>query len=295
MTAKGLSDALRLDGSCPTMVFVRSVRSGTMLSVVRRLIVVLTLVATAGLLAACGGSSHTAATTSAHSPPRANTHTGEAKRLTKTQAIAFARAVNLTAADVPGFRVTSKRERETETAVEKRLERELVHCTGESLNSSDELADESSKDFKLEHDILHFSVSSEVSVARTPALAAKELTAIRSKHVRGCISRYLNLLLKNQILKEQKSQAIINPNSISLSISHGTPPAPGATGSFGWWITATIAVHNVKLPFYIDILGFVYGPAEISLSSTGALRPFPAASQEHLYWLLLKRAETHSL
>jgi hypothetical protein len=215
--------------------------------------------------------------------------------LTRAQAISFADAVNLTAADVPGFKATSRHERERETPAEKRLERELARCTGRSSNSPSELIEESSKAFKLEHEILHFSVSSEVSVAQSPALTAGELAAIRSNRVRGCLSRYLDLLLKYQILKEHTSAMIINPNSISLSISQGTPPAPGATGSFGWRITAKVTVHNVALPFYIDILGFVYGPAEVSLSSSGALRPFPAATQEHLYLLLLKRAETHGL
>jgi hypothetical protein len=267
--------------------------------VIRRTIVILALTVAGGLLASCGKSdyhavattTHAAAATGTHSPSGAGTHAGTVRPLAKVQALAFARAVNLTAADVPGFKATSRDEHEHKTPTEIRLEHELTRCAGESLSSPGGLVDESSKDFKLEHEILHFSVSSEVSVARTPALAARELMAIRSNHVRGCLSRYLGLLLKHEILKEQTSPAIINPNSISLSISHGTPPAPGATGSFGWRITATVAVHNVKLPFYIDILGFVYGPAEVTLTSSGALRPFPATTQEHLYLLLLKRAE----
>jgi hypothetical protein len=276
--------------------------------VVRRLVVILALAAIGGLLASCGGTSYpavattarTAATTGAHGSPQTSTGAGTARLLTKTQAIAFARAVNLTAADVPGFKATSRHERERETPTEKRLERELARCTGGSSSSPSssspaDLVEEGSKNFKIEHEILHFSVSSEVSVARAPALAAKELGEMRSSHVRECLSRYLGQLLKYQILKEQASSASINPNSISLSISHGTPPAPGATGSFGWRITATVAVHNIKLPFYIDILGFVDGPAEVSLTSTGALRPFPAATQEHLYLLLLQRAEAHIL
>jgi hypothetical protein len=238
-------------------------------------------------------STHAAAT-GTHNPSGAGTHAGSVRPLTKAQALAFANAVNLTAADVPGFKATSRDDHESKTPAEKRLERELTRCTGESLNSPGGLVDESSRDFKLEHGILHFSVSSEVSVARTPALAASELMAIRSKHVRTCLSRYLGRLLKYQILKEQTSKATINPNSISLSISHGTPPAPGATGSFGWRITATVAVHNIKLPFYIDILGFVYGPAEVTLTSSGAIRPFPASTQEHLYLLLLERAEANT-
>lgn len=267
---------------------------------IRRTIVILALTAASGLLASCGKSDYrpgttttqTAGATGTHNPSGAGGHTRTVRPLTKAQALAFAREVNLTAADVPGFEATSRDDHESKTPVEKGLERELTHCTGESLSSPGGLVDESSSHFKLEHGILHFGVNSEVSVAQTPALAASELKAIRSSRVRACLSRYLGGLLKYQILKEQTSPAIINPKSISLSMSQGTPPAPGATGSFGWRITATVAVHNIKLPFYIDILGFVYGPAEVTLTSSGAIRPFPASTQEHLYLLLLKRAET---
>ncbi len=236
-----------------------------------------------------------ATTTNSRTSPETGERADTVRPLTKAQAIAFARAVNLTAADVPGFTATARHKNEHKTAVEKRLERELTDCVGKSANSPTDLAEENSKDFKLEHAILHFSVSSEVSVAQTPALAAKELSAMRGNHVRGCLSHYLELLLKYQIIKSQGSRTIVNPNSISLSISDGTPPAPGATGSFWWRIKATVVIHHIKLSYYIDILGFVYGPAEVSMSSSGALRPFPAATQEHLYLLLLKRAETHRL
>ncbi len=228
----------------------------------------------------------------------AGTHAGGkgnaagATAITKTQAVAFARAVNLTAADVPGFTATSKHEHEAKTATERQLEHELQHCAGGggSLSSRGGLAEASSKDFKLEHNALHLTVSSEVSVALTAAMAAKELAALRGDRVQGCLSHYLNLLLKYELRKEQKSRALAK--SISVSVSRGTPPAPGVTGSFGWQISAAIAAHGVSLPiYYIDILGFVYGPAAVTLTSSGALKPFPAATQEHLYWLLLKRAK----
>jgi hypothetical protein len=275
-----------------------------MFSVSCRPVAILALIATAGLIAGCGASKHPATSTTAYpsatTNSRSSSGTGTGRRagtvapLTKAQAIGFARAVNLTAADVPGFTATARHGKEHKSAAEKRLERGLTLCVGKSVNSPMDLAEESSMDFKFEHAVLHFSVSSEVSVAQTPALAAKELSAIRGNHVRECLSHYLDLLLKYQILKGQRSRAI-NPNSISLSISDGTPPAPGATGSFWWRITATVAIHHIKLPYYVDILGFVYGPAEVSMSSSGALRPFPAATQEHLYLLLLRRAEAHRL
>jgi hypothetical protein len=41
----------------------------------------------------------------------------------------------------------------------------------------------------------------------------------------------------------------------------------------------------------MDILGFVYGPARVTLFSSGALQPFPAAAEQRLFSLLLGRAK----
>jgi hypothetical protein len=43
------------------------------------------------------------------------------------------------------------------------------------------------------------------------------------------------------------------------------------------------------------MLGFVDGPAQVTLFSSGVLRPFPAAVQERLFSLLLVRAKAHRL
>ncbi len=251
-------------------------------ALLRRAIILVALMS-CGLLTGCG-SSH-----SAHTGATTGTHAGANRPPVKTQALAFANAVNLTAADVPGFKASSAHEHEHETPAEKRLDHELQHCTGGSLKSSNGLAEVSSKDFKLEHGILDLSVSSEVSVssvAPTPSQTSKELEASRSDHVRECLSHYLNLLFKGQ----KYQGATVSP----VSISQGTPPAPGTSGSFGWRITVAITVHGIKLPFYLDILGFVYSRAEVSLLSSGVLRPFPAATQEQLFSLLLTRAKKHA-
>jgi hypothetical protein len=44
----------------------------------------------------------------------------------------------------------------------------------------------------------------------------------------------------------------------------------------------------------LDFLGFVDGPSQITLVSSGLLQPFPAAVQQHLFALLLARARTHA-
>jgi hypothetical protein len=187
-------------------------------------------------------------------------------------------------ADVPGFIARSRHE--GKTPEEERAERQLRRCAG-SAGSHNGLAEASSSDFQLKRDILDLGVSSEVGVARTPALAASELAAIRSAHVRVCFSHYLDLLFKSP----QFAGTTVSP----VSIQSGTPPALGTTGSFGWRVTATFTTRGVRIPFYLDVLGFVEGPAQVTLSSSGVLRPFPAAIQQRLFSLLLSRAKAHRL
>jgi hypothetical protein len=243
----------------------------------RRATILLILAGSAGLFMACGKTAPTAP--SGH-PAAAGSSSTKASALTKQRALAFARAVNLTSADVPGFSVSSKHERNT--VQEKRLEHEMLRCAG-TLGSGKGLAEVSSQDYELKRGILDLGVSSEVGVARTPALAARELAAIRSDHVRGCFSRYLDLLFKSR----QFGGATVSP----VSIAAGTPPAPGTTGGFGWRVTATFTVQRIRVSVFLDILGFVYGPARVTLFSSGVLRPFPAAIQQGLFSLLLSRAK----
>jgi hypothetical protein len=206
-------------------------------------------------------------------------------------ATAFARAVNLTSDDVPGF--TPSEKHSSSSAHQKRLERAMLRCAGIGASSGaiggtgKGVLEESSKDFELKRQILDFSVSSEVSVQASAAQALQGLQAIRSPHVRSCFSHYLSLIFK----EEQVKGATAGP----VTIQAGTPPAPGTSGGFGWRVTATFDVHGVKLPIYLDFLGFVDGPAEVTLTSSGLLRPFPASVQQHLFSLLLSRAKAHKL
>jgi len=240
------------------------------------------LLALCALLGGCGSgttSSHPHARV-ARTAPRAGAGTSP----TRAQAAAFAHAVNLTARDVPGFTASLRHEGETEQ--EKRLQRSLRRCAG-PLRFGVGRAQEPSASFELKRDVLDLGVNSEVAVARTPALAASELHTIRGGRVKECFSRYLDMLLKGRRYRGARPGPV--------SIASGTPPAPGAQGSFGWRITATFSAGPIRLPLYVDILGFVLGPARVTLVSSGALRPFPAVLQQRLYTLLLARASAHRL
>jgi hypothetical protein len=253
----------------------------------RRATILLMLVLPAGLVSACGkgaqfapathsGATASSGATTGASGSTAPTGTSSAHR----QALAFARAVNLTAADLPGFTASSKRE--NETAQEKRLQQQMLGCAGPG-GSSGGFAAGSSKDFELKHEILDLGVSSEVSVAASAAQAKAELAAIRSARVRACFSRYLSELFKGRKFGGASVHGV--------SIVSGTPPAPGTSGGFGWRVTVPVAVRGVQVPFYLDILGFVDGPARVTLFSSGAIRPFPAAVQQQLFALLINRAK----
>jgi hypothetical protein len=192
--------------------------------------------------------------------------------------------VNLTAADVPGFRVSSE-ENGHETPAEKQLKRRMLHCAG-GVGDEHGVVELSSKSFERETNALKASVSSEVSIARSSAVAAKELAEIRTARVRECLSHYLNLLFS-----ASRFHGAVGP----VSVAHGEPPAPGTTGTFGWRISATITLRSLRVPIYMDILGFAYGPAEVTLTSSGLIQPFPAAAQQQLFSLLVRRAESHRI
>ena len=51
----------------------------------------------------------------------------------------------------------------------------------------------------------------------------------------------------------------------------------------------------MRIPFYLDILGFIYGPTEVALFSSGVPVPFPAAAQQRLFLQLLARAKARGV
>jgi hypothetical protein len=258
-----------------------------MSSAMRRTIILLALAVSGGLLASCGKGAHPVsggqartATSAATTSPGARS----ASTVTHLRALAFAAAVNLTSADVPGF--TTAAEHKRRSSGEQQLEREMLQCAGLG-DSGEAIAQKSSQSFQLKRGLVNLGVSSEVSVEPSAAQAVKGLTVIRSAHVRGCFSRYLSLIFKSQ----QLSGATAGP----VTIQSGNPPAPGTSGGFGWRVTASFKVRGITVPIYLDFLGFVDGQSEVTLLSSGLLRPFPAAVQQQLFSLLISRAQEHRL
>jgi hypothetical protein len=242
----------------------------------------LALLLAALALHGCGG----------HGPLARGNHTGRTaappRTLTRASALAFAHAVNLTAADVPGFSTSGGRRG---ALPQKRAEGELFSCAGAQRSSAgprtSNLANASSPSFQFRHGIVNLGVSSEVGVSHSASLALAELAALHSPRVRSCFQRYLDSILTSGTRRGTS----VGP----VTIESGNPPAPGASGSFGWRVRATFGVDRLKVPVYLDLLGFVYGPARVTLISSGALQPFPAIAQQRLFSLLLQRARTRGI
>ncbi len=245
--------------------------------IVRRTAVTLLLLAAAALLVACGKSEHFGGEKSAAGKTGSPARGGHV--ITRARAQKLAAALNLRASDLPGF--TASSERKHETLVEEKLEHKLARCMGGQA-TSDALAEASSKSFERHAEVIRLSVSSTVTIVATPAQAAAELKAIRSAHARVCLTSFMREVLAKQAQGGASAKLV--------SISSGTPSAAGTSGTFAWRITGAFTLHEVKVPFYIELVGFAHGQDEVQLLSFGLPVPFPASAEQELFSLLVARA-----
>ena len=233
--------------------------------------------------AGCGG--HGAAHTGAASAPvRSRAPAGSA--VTVARARAFARAVNLRRSDVPGFTLAAAT-RERETPSQLRLQKQLDACLGGGGENHGQGLEASSGEFRHQSGLLDVTVSSAVSFLASAADAGRELGLLRSRHTGSCLSAYLDARYGGKRL----GAVVIG----HVTIKQGTPPAPGTEGGFAWRIDAPLHLRGIAVPFYLDMLGFVYRQAEVRLVSSSVIAPFPAAGQETLFRLLLARAKSQRL
>jgi hypothetical protein len=249
-------------------------------SIVRRTIAILLLIAAGGLLVACGKSAHFGAGGHGRGGSVSETPNSPAQAPTKARARKLAASLNLRASDLPGFTPTS--ERKHETSAEKATGHKLQRCMGGHAGGG-ALAEASSKSFERHADILHVSVSSSVTVVSTPAQAVAEETAIRGDHARVCLTRYMRELLARQTQGGAAARLV--------SIVSATPSAAGTSGTFAWRITGELTLHEVKVRFYIELVGFARDREDVELLSFGLPIPFPASAEQELFSLLLARAK----
>jgi hypothetical protein len=203
-------------------------------------------------------------------------------RPTKTQAIAFARAVNLTVADIPEGRISSKERR---PGTGERTESE--HCTG-ALSNQHKLADVGSPTFLRGHELETEWIGSDVTVATGAGVADHLLAALQRPDVRHCLARVWTRSLGQKAIRD----AHWGPVAVyALPVQ-----APRSNGHIGLRIAMTVKfpANEVTVPAYVDVLGFAWGPAEIALIATSLTQPVPAAVENQLLSTLLARAGSYT-
>jgi hypothetical protein len=250
--------------------------------IVRRLAVMLVPVAASAALAGCGKSAHlpasadTHASATRHSAPAS--HGGRAS--TKAQAGVLANALNLRASDLPGFAATGHKRA---TSRERALEGTLRTCVAGKAAAAP-LAEASSDTFHHRGSGASVSLSSNVKVASTPALARAELRTMRGAHTRDCLKSFVGQLLARDLRGDASAKVV--------SIAKVAPPTSGTAGAFGWRISGGLVAGGAQIPFFIDLLGFDYGQANVTLFATSLPAPFPAGAEGQLFALLVDRAKT---
>jgi hypothetical protein len=199
--------------------------------------------------------------------------------VTKAQAVAFARAVNLRAADVPTTQdVRARAGVEIDVAIPSggdapgvSRDRELL-CAG-APGAGRALAMSQSPPFTRSG----WAAISAVRVVPNNALALADIAAIATARGRACMT-------------PGGGARVTTIRGLRVKVPHG----PGLVGT-------RVAVGPPGLPrsprsqLYVDAITFAVGQAEITLGAVSGERPPPASVERDLVSLLYSRAKAHGL
>jgi hypothetical protein len=202
----------------------------------------------------------------------------------RAQALAFARAVNLSAQDLPGASVEAKTARSSDADEQ----RESRACEG-SLEQSHKLVEASSPKLRRGRELEIEQIRSSVTVLSDERAVARQFALLASPALRECAARALTRSLADKTVKQARWGRV--------RISRLPVNAPGMSATIGIRILATLnfPFSEVSVPIYVDVLGFATGPAEVALSAMSVTQPVPARTEQELLALLLARARAHPL
>jgi hypothetical protein len=223
-----------------------------------------------------------------------------AEALAKVRASDYASAVNLHAADVPYFERIPDEEDEEDPGEELRRDRELKRCIGAAGDlEAGRIAEVDSSTYGTQSPGELLRVQSSVEVVAGAGDAVRELRLFRSRRAERCLQRvYVSAL-------EEDESGTAEVRRVSLS--RLPLPVPGIEDGFGYRFKALLTVHPQtselsayrpgapqstpqSVEVYVDILGFVAGRAEVTLTATGAPAPVSKNLKRNLLRLLHERA-----
>lgn len=248
------------------------------------------LLGAALVLAGCGKADLT--TTTATSAPPARTATvakAPAPRaatvpvplpLTPARAAAFAKAVELTGADVPGAHPAHR----SKTPLAR--EREAAQCGGRAVPA---LAGARSPELQRGGALERESLSSGVEVLRDEKSVERDLAYAQTPAGLRCYERVLSRSLR--------AEADPNIKIFDVRVAPLSVTVAGAGPARGIRILAHVGVPGagVVLRLYVDAVSLPYGPAEINLYGTSFVQPIAERTEQELLALLRERARRQKL
>jgi hypothetical protein len=242
-------------------------------------------------LAGCG-KSNLATTTSASAPARAATTTtarAPAPRtatvplprpLTAARAAAFAKAVELTGADVPGTHPA----RPSKAPLAR--EREAARCGGRTASA---IGGGRSPELQRGRALERESLSSGVEVLRDEKSVEHDLAYAQTSGGLRCYERVLSRSLR--------AEADPNIKIFDVRVAPLSLTVAGAGPARGIRILAHVGVPGagVVVRLFVDALSLPYGPAELNLYGTSFVQPIAERTEQELLALLHERARRQKL
>lgn len=203
------------------------------------------------------------------------------RTITASQALGVASAISVRHADLPSYKQASN----PITAQENRASAQLTACVG-GVPLSQALANTQSPNFSSTSG-KSVTVNSGVEILPSTALVGKDFAAITGQRGLPCL------------LTELRGELVGKPaqgETVSSHASHLEPEVSGASGSFAdrFSVVLTVTHGNTTLilPLYVDLVGFSYGQAEVSLSVMAVGAKPSGTLERRLARLLLARART---
>jgi hypothetical protein len=195
-----------------------------------------------------------------------------APSMTKDDAVAIARTINLTGDDMPGYSSS----RSTPSTGDGRFGKRFDRCAG-TVPTSKAVADVQSNDFERSSQGSFDAVSSDVLVLPNAALARKDLRAAATKRARKCLAAAFT---------GQKAAGGVT----ILSAKVTSLPAPAANG-VAIRIKMRVATQGVTFPMYTDFFIVGRGPVEAATGFTSGPSPPLRAEEKRVVGIVKTRLD----
>jgi len=180
-------------------------------------------------------------------------------------------AINLRAADLPGFGVASSDYAPARTAFASLAAVPCLAGAGTAVVPSPSFQTPGGPSAEF--------VQSSVGVASSPAAAATDLRRVQQPGVAACIAGALDRTVADG------GQTVV----LSGASARSQPFSP-AGGGFDYVATVTVTDAGTDLPMSVEVRGFVAGRTEVTLTTAALSGPFPPTLQSSISSLLVNRA-----